>query len=147
MVHSIFLKRTLHLALQSDTTLMRECDAKPGMMWARCAAVGRPGKSNMQVCMDCTWLPLGRHVTMGLLASCMLVTGAPVLRKLLVVPESKMALLVMVSMSISTVQRGVAAARAYGWVGVCHRPLVQPREAAQKRSMLNLSGERSLFER
>ena len=133
--------------MQSVTTLTRDCNAKPGMIWARHTVAGRLGKPNLQVCVDCTWLSLGRPATMGLLASCTLVTRVPVVRKLLVVPESKMALLVMVSMSISTVQRGVAAARAYGWVGVCHRPLVQPREAAQKRSMLNLSGERSLFER
>jgi hypothetical protein len=53
---------------------------------------------------------------MGLLASCTLVMGALVVRKLLVAPESKMAHLLMVSMLILTVQRSVAAARAY-WVG------------------------------
>ncbi len=58
IVHPIFVKRTLHPALQSVTTLTRECNAKPGMMWARHAVVGRLGKSNMQVCLDCTWLPL-----------------------------------------------------------------------------------------
>ncbi len=48
---------------------------------------------------------------MSLLASCTLVMGAPVLRKFLVVPESKMAHLLMVSMSILTVQRRVVAAK------------------------------------
>jgi len=48
----------------------------------------------------------------------MLVTWAPVVRKLLVAPESKMAHLLMVSMSMLTVRRSMAAARAYGWVGV-----------------------------
>jgi hypothetical protein len=47
----------------------------------------------------------------------MLVTGAPVVRKLLVAPESKMANLLMVSMSMLTVQRSAAAAWAY-WMGV-----------------------------
>jgi hypothetical protein len=51
---------------------------------------------------------------MGLLASCKLVTGAPVVSKLLVVPESKMAYLLMVSMLKLTVRRRVAATRAYG---------------------------------
>ena len=43
---------------------------------------------------------------------------APVVRKLLVAPESKMAQLLMVSMSMLTVRRSVAVASAYGWVGV-----------------------------
>ncbi len=43
---------------------------------------------------------------------------APVVRKLLVAPESKMAHLLMVSMYILTVRRSVVAARAFGWVGV-----------------------------
>jgi hypothetical protein len=41
---------------------------------------------------------------MGLLASCMSMTGVPVVRKLLVAPESKMAHLMMVSMLMFTVQ-------------------------------------------
>ena len=48
----------------------------------------------------------------------MLVTWALVVRKLLVAPESKMAQLLMVSMSMLTVRRSVAVASAYGWVGV-----------------------------
>ena len=47
-----------------------------------------------------------------------MVAWAPVVRKLLVAPESKMAQLLMVSMSILTVRISVAAASAYGWVGV-----------------------------
>jgi hypothetical protein len=54
---------------------------------------------------------------MGLLASCTLVTGAPVVRKLLVAPEFKIAHLLMVSMSMLTVQKSAAAASAY-WVGI-----------------------------
>jgi hypothetical protein len=46
------------------------------------------------------------------------VTWAPVVRKLLVAPESKMAHLLMVATSMLTVRRSVVAARAYGWVGV-----------------------------
>ena len=55
---------------------------------------------------------------MGFWVGWMLVTCAPVVRKLLVAPESKMAHLLMVSMSMLTVRRSVAAARAYDWVGV-----------------------------
>ena len=118
MVHPIFVKSTSHPALHSVTTLMRECDAKPGMMWARRAAAGRPGRSNVLVCVDCTLLPLGSRATIGFWVGWMLVTCAPVVRKMLVAPESKMAHLLMVSMSMLTVRRSVAAARAYGWVGV-----------------------------
>ena len=43
---------------------------------------------------------------------------APVVRELLVAPESKLAHLLMMSMYMLTVWRRVATARAYGWVGV-----------------------------
>ncbi len=119
MVHPILVKRTLHPALQSVTTITSECDANPGMIWARRAAAGSSCKSNLHVCVDHTWSPLGRRAMTGLLASCTLVTGAPVVRKLLVAPESKIAYLLMVSMSMLTVQRSAAAASAY-WVGIGH---------------------------
>ncbi len=54
---------------------------------------------------------------MGLLASCTLVTGTPVVRMLLVVSEFKIAHLLKVSMSMLTVQKTAAAASAY-WVGI-----------------------------
>ncbi len=47
-----------------------------------------------------------------------MVTWAPVVRILLVVPESKMAHWLIVSKSMLTVRRSVAAARAYLWVEV-----------------------------
>jgi hypothetical protein len=47
---------------------------------------------------------LSRHATMGLLGNCISMTGVPVVRKLLVAPESKMAHLMMVSMLMFTVQ-------------------------------------------
>jgi hypothetical protein len=75
MVHPILVKRNSHPALQSVNTLTRECDANPGMMWARRAAAGSLGKSNVHVCMDCTWFLSGRRAMMGFLASCTLVTG------------------------------------------------------------------------
>jgi hypothetical protein len=117
MVHPILVKRTLHPALQSVTTLTSEWDAKPGMMWARCAVAGSLGKFNVHVCVDCTWSPLVRRAMMGLLARRTFVMGAQVVRKLLIVSESKMANLLMVSMSMLTVGRSVAAASAY-WVGI-----------------------------
>ena len=45
-------------------------------------------------------------------------TWAPVVRKLLVAPESKMAHWLIVSKSMLTVRRSVVVARAYLWVGV-----------------------------
>ncbi len=113
----IFVNSTSHLALHSMTTLMRECEANPGMMWARRAIVGRLGKSSMHVCVNCTRSLLGKCAMMGLMARWTLLTGALVMRKLLVAPESKMAQLLMDSMSMLPVLRRVAAARAYGWVG------------------------------
>jgi hypothetical protein len=115
--HPIFVNSTLHPALHSMTMLMRECKAYPGMMWARRAGVGRLGKSSMHVCVDCTRSLLGKSAMMGLMACWMLLTGALVVRKLLLAPESKMAQLLMESMSMLTVWRRVVAVRAYGWVG------------------------------
>jgi hypothetical protein len=60
MVHPIFVKSTLHPTLHSVTTLMRECDAKPGMMWARRAADGRPGRSNVPVCVERYLIAVGQ---------------------------------------------------------------------------------------
>ncbi len=111
------MNSTLHPSLHSMTMLMRECEANPGMMLARRAVVGRLGKSSMHVCVDCTHSLLGKHATMGLMVRWTLLTGALVMRKLLVAPESKTAQLLMESMSMLTVRRRVAAARAYGWVG------------------------------
>ncbi len=115
--HPVFVNSTLHPALHSMTTLMRECEANPGMMWARRAIVGRSGKSSVHVCVDCTSAPLGKCATMGLMACQTLLTGVLVVRKLRVAPESKMAQLLMESMSMLTVRRRVAVARAYGWIG------------------------------
>jgi hypothetical protein len=116
MVHPILVIRTLHSAMQSVTTLKSECNANPGVLWARHYAAGSLDESNVFVCVDFTWSLLGRRAAMGLLARCTLVMGAPVVRKLLVVPESKIAHLLMVSMSMLTVQRSAAVASAY-WVG------------------------------
>jgi hypothetical protein len=123
MVHPILVKRTSHPVLQSVTTLTSECNANPGMMWARRAKAGSLGKSNVHVCVDCTWSLLGRRATMGLLASCTLVTGVPGVRKLLVALEFNITYFLMVSMLMSTVQRSAAAASA-SWVGIgqeCNR--------------------------
>jgi hypothetical protein len=104
--HPIFVNSTSHPTLHSVTMLMRECEANPGMMWARRAGVGRLGKSSMHVCVDCTRSPLGKHAMMGLMARWMLLSEALVMRKLLVAPESKMAQLLMESMLMLTEKSG-----------------------------------------
>ncbi len=53
MIHPILLKRTLHPALQSVTTLTSECNAKPGMMWARGVMVGMCGLHLVSVGQAC----------------------------------------------------------------------------------------------
>jgi hypothetical protein len=103
--HPIFVNSTSYPALHSMTMLMRESEANPGMMWARHAIVERLGKSSMHVWVDCTRAPLGKCATMGLMAHQTLLMGALVVRKLLVAPESKMAQLLMESMSMLTVWR------------------------------------------
>jgi hypothetical protein len=79
--------------------------------------MGRLGKSSVHVCVDCTRSPLGKRAMMGLMARWTLLTGALVVRKLLVAPEIKMVRLLMGSILMLTVKRRVAAVRAYGWVG------------------------------
>jgi hypothetical protein len=139
--HPIFVNSTSHPTLHSMTMLMRECEANPGMMWARHAVVGRLGKSSMHVCVDCTHALLGKHAMMGLMARWTLLMGALIMRKLLVAPESKMAQLLIESMLMLTARRRVAAARAYGWVGFGQEDnnftpsfilLVSPAPACQK---------------
>jgi hypothetical protein len=81
MEHPILVKVTVQLALHIATTDRRECNARPGMMWAFLAAAGNSGRSRVQVCIDCALSPFGRQVTRGTLAVQMLVTGTSVVRK------------------------------------------------------------------
>ena len=108
-------------ALQSVTTERREWEARLGMMWARRAAAGSVGMSNVHVCVDFTRSPLGSRAMMGELVGSMLVAGAVEVRKWLVAPESRMAQFLMARTSRSTVRSRAAAARAYLWVGVGQR--------------------------
>ena len=81
IVHPILPKVISQPALQSVTTEMREWDAKLGMMWARWAAAGSAGMSNVHVCVDVTISPLGNWAMMGLVVGVMLVAGAIDVRK------------------------------------------------------------------
>ncbi len=78
----IFVKVTVHPALHMVTTERRDWDARPGMMWAALVPTGNAGRSRVvQVCIDCTLLPLGRQVMRGTVPGMMLVVGALVVRK------------------------------------------------------------------
>jgi hypothetical protein len=74
--------------------------------------------SRVHVCVECMHSPLGSRAIMGLLVGCTLVMGAVVMRKRLVVPESRIANAHVASMSILTVGSGAADASAYFGVGV-----------------------------
>ncbi len=78
----IFVKVTVHPALHMVTTERREWDARPGTMWVALALKGGAGRSRVQVCIDCTLLPLGRQAMRGTVAGMMLVVGALVVKKM-----------------------------------------------------------------
>ncbi len=112
MVQLILVKVTVPPALHMVTTERRECDARPGMMWAARAPAGRSGRSRVQVCVDCTLSPFGRRAMRGTVAGTMLVAGALVVRKWLVAPESRIAHRLMVVASVAIVWRRTEAASA-----------------------------------
>ena len=112
MVQLIFVKVTVHPALNMMTTERREWDARPGMIWAAHAPAGRSGRSRVQVWVDCTLSPLGRWVMRGTSAGMMLGVGASVVRKWLVAPESRMAHCLMVVALVVIVLRRTEAASA-----------------------------------
>ena len=57
------------------------------------------------MCVKCTWSPSGSVTDIGEIANCLLVTGAPTSRKLLLVPESTIAHSLMFFKLIYTVDR------------------------------------------
>ena len=81
IVHPILEKVTVHPTLHIVPTDRSECEARPGMMCAPCALGGNKGMLRVHVCVECTRLPLGRHVMMGEAVGRMLVAGAEVVRK------------------------------------------------------------------
>jgi hypothetical protein len=112
------MKATLQLALHRVAVEMREWETRLGMTWVWLAKAGRAEMLRVHVCMGCRRLPFGSLAMMGLLVGCMLVTGAAVMRKQLVAPESRMAYARMTAMLILTVCRSAAEASAYFGVGV-----------------------------
>jgi hypothetical protein len=65
----------------------------------------------VHVCVECTSSPLGRRAMMGLVIGTMLVAGALVVRKWLVVPELRMAYRLMVSALVLIVFDRIEAAK------------------------------------
>jgi hypothetical protein len=112
MDHRILVKVTVQPALHIVTTDRRECNARPGMMWAFLAVAGSSGRSRVQVYLECTLSPFGRRVTRGMVAAQMFVAGALVVRKWLIAPESRIAHRLMVLVSVEIVFRSSASAKA-----------------------------------
>jgi hypothetical protein len=112
MVHSILVKCTVQPTLHRVTTDRSECKARPGIMWVTQALGGREGVLRVHVCVECTHAPFGRQAMMDVVVGRILVAGASVVRKWLVVPESRMAHLLMVSASVLIVFKRTEAARA-----------------------------------
>ncbi len=94
------------------TTENNECEARQSITWAAWALARRSGGSRVQVCVDCTFSPLGRRAMRGTAARTMLVAGASVVRKWFVAPESRMAHHLLVAASTLIVLRRMEAARA-----------------------------------
>ena len=112
MVHPILVKCTVQPALHRVRTDRSECKARPGIMWPAWALGGRDGMSRVHLCVECTRAPFGRWALMGVVVGRILVSGAPVVRKWLVVPESRMAHLLMVLALVLIVFNRTEAARA-----------------------------------
>ena len=108
----VLLKVTSHPALHSVTTDISECEANPGMMWPRRASIGRPGTLTVHLCVDLTLFPSGRLTVIPSSMISLSVTGAAVVRKLLVAPESRIAHLWMFSRVSVIVSRSWLAAAA-----------------------------------
>jgi hypothetical protein len=66
----------------------------------------------VHVCVECTRLPLGKRAMMGLVVGTMLVAGELVIRKWLVVQESRMAHRLMASALVLIVFNRTEAAKA-----------------------------------
>jgi hypothetical protein len=81
-------------------------------MWVARALGGREGMSRVHVCVECTHAPFGSRVMIGMVVGRILMVGVSVVRKWLVVPESRMAQLLMVVALVLIVSKRIEAARA-----------------------------------
>jgi hypothetical protein len=81
---------TLHPALHRGRIPIRDATVKDGTM-CPVKTVGNPGISMLQTCEDCTFLPSGKLIVRGLLATRLLITSMPSIMKMDVAPVSAMA--------------------------------------------------------
>ncbi len=82
------------------------------MMWVARARGGNKEMLMVHMCVECTRSQLGRRAMMGLVVGKMLVAGALVIRKWLVVPDSRMAHRLMVLALVLIVFNRTEAAKA-----------------------------------
>ncbi len=86
----VTVKETAQAASHSCPMERREWDARAGTMWTLHAAEGRPGTGRLASCVECMIDPFGFRMLTGLVAGRLLLTGALIWKKLLVVPVSAM---------------------------------------------------------
>ena len=82
---------TLHPALQNFLVDINDECANTDTMWASVISWGNHGMLRLHVWVDLIDFPLGKVMVIGLVAHCLLVTGAFSTRKWPVAPESDMA--------------------------------------------------------
>lgn len=86
---SNYVNVTLHPALQSLTTEMMECErVSPGTEWHACVCGGKSGIFRSRVYNACTLDTSGSLVDIGYCATVLLILGASVRRKWVLMPES-----------------------------------------------------------
>ena len=112
MVTFILVYVTPHPASHNATTESRECDARPGRMYPVRALVGSWGRSSVHCWVDWTLFPSGSVTMICCVLLSIDLTCAPVIKKLLVAPESKIAHCLMFSLLRVTVLSSAAAAPA-----------------------------------
>ena len=106
-----FVNVISHPALHSVTTEMRECAARPGIMYPLRAAAGSCGMSRRHLFSDLTLFPSGSVTLIWSPSWSIVVACAFVIKKLLVAPESRIAHWRILSLLIVTVSsRALAAA-------------------------------------
>ena len=112
MVTLILVNVISHPASHNATTESRECDARPGRMYPVRALVGSCGRSSVHCWVDRTLFPSGSVTCICCALPSVDLTCAPVIKKLLVAPESKIAHCLMFSLLKVTVLSSVAVAPA-----------------------------------
>ena len=85
-----FQNFSLHQALQSFMTEVREYFTRSGMMWQWCAALGSCGMLRSHTCVECTSSPSSSVTEIGCFSVLLLRTYATKTNKSIVAPEHNM---------------------------------------------------------